>query len=64
MMNPTLLSNALDAIDYKPEIDLFASRLKRQFSKYCAFRPDLEASVIDAFTISWTKKKKILLSSI
>ena len=56
MINPTLLSSALDALDFKPEIDLFASRLNRQFPKYCSFRPDPEASVIDAFTISWTEK--------
>ena len=31
MINPTLLSNALDTLNYKTEIDLFASRLNRQF---------------------------------
>lgn len=52
MINPTLLRNALDTLNFKPEIDLFASRLKRQFAIYCSFRSDLEASCIDAFTIS------------
>ena len=56
MINPTLLSNALDTLNFKPEIDLFASRLNRQFSAYCSFRPDPEASCIDAFNISWTEK--------
>ena len=58
MINPILLRNALDTLDFKPEIDLFASRLNRQFPIYCSFQPDPEASCIDAFTIiSWTEKK-------
>ena len=56
MINPTLLTNALDTLNLKPEIDLFASRLNRQFSAYSSFRPDPEASCIDAFTISWSEK--------
>ena len=57
MINPTLLRNALDTLDFKPEIDLFASRLNGQFPIYCSFWPDPEASFIDASTISWTVKK-------
>ena len=57
MINPTLLRNALDTLDFKAEIELFASRLNRQFPIYCSFRPDPEASCTDAFTISWTEKK-------
>ena len=58
MINPILLRNALDTLDFKPEIDLFASRLNRQFPIYCSFQSDPEASCIDAFTIIlWTEKK-------
>jgi len=60
MIHPTLLRNALATLDVKPETDLFASRLNRQFPIYCSFRPDPGASCIDAFTISWTEKNFIL----
>ena len=52
IINFTLLNDALETLDFKPEIDLFASRLNRQFPIHCLFRPDPEASCIDAFTIS------------
>jgi hypothetical protein len=57
MINPTLLNKALYTIKFKPEVDMFASRLNRQFTQYCSFRPDPEASFIDAFTISWSELK-------
>ena len=56
MIDPTLLGKALDALNFKPEIDLFASRLNRQFPIYCSFKPDPDASYIDAFTLSWSDK--------
>ena len=36
---------------------LFASRLNKQLPVFCSFRPDPEASFINAFTISWANKK-------
>ena len=56
MIDPTLLGKALDALNFKPDIDLFASRLNRQFPRYCSFKPDPDASYIDAFTFSWSDK--------
>ena len=46
MLNPKLLSKAFE---FTPEIDLFASRLNKQFPQYCAYRPDPDAKFIDAF---------------
>ncbi|KAK3099363.1 hypothetical protein FSP39_003273 [Pinctada imbricata] len=37
----------------KPDIDLFASRLNKQVSTFCSYRPDPEATFINAFSISW-----------
>ena len=54
MIDPTLLGIALDALNFKPQIDLFASRLNRQFPIYCSFKPYPNASYIDAFTLSWS----------
>lgn len=56
MIDPTFLGIALDALHFKPRIDLFASRLNRQFPIYCSFKPDPDASYIDAFTLSWSDK--------
>ena len=36
---------------FKPDIDLFASRLNSQFPKYVAYRLDPESVATDAFTI-------------
>ena len=63
MINPTPLRNVLDTLDVKPEIELFASRLNRQFPIYCSFRRDPEASCIDALTISWTEKMFLFFST-
>ena len=37
----------------KPEIDMFASRLNKQLSRYVAWMPDPEAEAIDAFALDW-----------
>ena len=57
MLNNTLLSNALNELDFTPEIDLFASRLNAQFYRYAAYRPDPGAWAVDAFTIDWSLLK-------
>ncbi len=36
-----------------PDIDLFASRLNTQIEKFVSWRPDPDASYVDAFTIDW-----------
>ena len=56
MLAPCILQEALVALNFKPEIDLFASRLNKQFSEYCSFRPDPDALYIDAFSISWSNR--------
>ncbi|XP_044179907.1 uncharacterized protein LOC114968520 [Acropora millepora] len=57
MLNSELLTRALRSLNFQPEIDLFASRLNKQLPVFCSFRPDPEASFINAFTISWSNKK-------
>ena len=54
MLNPDIPSDALDRLDVKPEIDLFASRLNHQFSRYISYKPDLDAEAVNAFTMSWS----------
>lgn len=38
----------------KPDIDLFASRLKAQVENYMLWKTDPKAKFIDAFTIVWS----------
>ena len=37
----------------QPDIDLFASRLNKQVSRYISWLPDPEAEAVDAFTVDW-----------
>ena len=52
MLNPDILSDALDRLDVKPETDLFASRLNHQFPRYVSYKPDPDAEAVNAFTMS------------
>ena len=52
MSNPDILSDALDRLDVKPEIDLFASRLNHQFPRYVSYKPDPDAEAVNAFTMT------------
>ena len=54
MLNRCHLQTAIKRFAFKPEIDLFASRINKQFPKYCSYRPDPETMHIDAFSISWS----------
>ena len=39
---------------FKPDIDLFASRLNKQLNKFVSWNFDPEAYHVDAFTMSWS----------
>lgn len=52
-LDSTLLQASLSELEFTPCIDLFASRLNSQFPRYVAYRPDPQATAIDAFSFSW-----------
>ena len=54
MLNTSVLSRSLLELDFMPEIDIFASTLNAQFTRYVAFRADPGASAIDTFTMNWS----------
>ena len=56
-LNPILLQSALKELNVDPEVDLFASRVNAQLSRFMSFRPDPQAEVIDAFSVSWKDLK-------
>lgn len=51
-LNPKIFQDLVTAFG-NPMMDLFATRLNWQVKPYCAWQPDPEAAVIDAFTIKW-----------
>ena len=55
MLNPTLLNKALDKLQACPDVDMFASRLNKQFPRYISFRPDPGAYLVDVFSAQWNK---------
>lgn len=52
-LNEKILQDIIQYFDFIPEIDLFASRINTQFKKFVSFRPDPEASHVNAFSLSW-----------
>ena len=53
MISPHLLREALSLLAVNPSIDLFASRLNKQFPIFCSWKPDPDAWKIDAFSFPW-----------
>ena len=45
---------ALKRLDFKPDINLFASRINHQLPHYVSYTPDPEAIAIDAFNLNWS----------
>ena len=54
MLNSRFLMLVLKHFNFLPCIDLFASRVNKQFNTYVSYKPDPYAKHIDAFTISWS----------
>lgn len=42
---------------YKPNFDLFATRMNKKCTSFASWKPDPEAKVVDAFTVSWKNKR-------
>lgn len=57
MLEQSVLLRVLTDLDFKPGIDLIASRVNTQFRKYVSFQPDLRAIATDAFTLNWSELK-------
>ena len=53
MLNSLIFEDACRICEFKPDIDLFASRLNAQLDNYVSYRPDPFASYVDAFSLNW-----------
>ena len=60
MLNPQYLFPTLKGFAFIPQIDLFASRINKQFAQYVSYRPDPFASYIHSFTITLADKQFIV----
>lgn len=56
-LNGSIVNDIINHFHFLPEIDLFASRINTQFKDFVSFRPDTEASYVNAFSMSWTGLK-------
>ena len=43
-----------EKLEVEPVIDMFASRLNAQTQRFCSWRPDPEAAMVDAFSVQWS----------
>ena len=55
-LNPDVFSQ-IQMLWVTSEIDLFATRANRQLAMFSSWKPDPEATYIDAFTFDWSKHK-------
>ena len=53
ILNPEIFQNAMKHLQFKPDLDCFASRLNTQLPKYISYKPDPYAYLIDAFSVHW-----------
>ena len=53
-LNPSLLNQATDILNFKPDIDMFATRINSQYTKYVSYKPDPDAFSVNAFNLNWS----------
>ena len=53
MWDPSIFQS-ITSIWGVPDIDLFASSLNKQTALYGSWKPDINAAVVDAFSVTWT----------
>lgn len=53
MLDPSVFQK-ITAIWGEPDIDLFASSLNKQVTLYGSWKPDVNAAIVDAFSVIWT----------
>ena len=56
IVNSDILSDGLKLLGTTPEKYLFVSRLNKQLPCYVSYKPDLTATAMNAFTLSWACK--------
>ena len=57
ILSKTVFDDIIKQLEFKPDIDLFASRLNKQIPEFVSFRPDPESMAVNAFNMDWGNKK-------
>ena len=52
-LNPIIFSQIVSMLKFTPEIDLFATRLNNQVTRFYSWQPDPDALAINAFAQQW-----------
>ena len=55
MLKPTLLNKALDKLQARPDVDMFALSLNEQFPRYISFRLEPGTYLRDGFSAQWNE---------
>ena len=53
-LHQSVFDQICNILQMEPDIDLFAERLNAKLPCYCAWKPDPQASYIDAFSVQWS----------
>ena len=64
MLRKDVFEHAISTFNFKPDIDLFASRVNHQLKSDVSSKPDPEGITIDAFSLNWSKYSFLCLSSL
>ena len=56
-LSEEIYSQITTHFQFKPDIDLFASRINKQITKFVSYHPDPDAFAVDAFSIDWNGLK-------
>lgn len=54
MLNKSIFDSVVSVLEFKPKIDLFATRINTQLDKFASYRPNTKATHINAFTLNWS----------
>ena len=57
MLDREIFQKLCEFLQFHPEIDLFASRLNTQLTRYMSWKPDPGAEAVDALSCHWNDKK-------
>ena len=52
-LSEKIYERVVNYFQFKPDIDLFASRINNQIEKFVSYQPDPDAFAVDAFAMDW-----------
>ena len=56
MLSKTAFDDIINQIEFKLDIDLFASRINKKIPKFVSFKTDPQSITVNTFNMDWRKK--------